>query len=269
MNNYSLRHKEKKIRLFSNAFLGVLTVVSMLVIVKIIFPNSLSGVFDFALVPFWKGKNFAVSKIVNSAELLRSKKALINENNNLKAQIQLNKLQLLSLDLFKQENIHLKELFDRQSLDVGNTVLGVVLARPSVSIYDTFVIDVGDKSGIKKDSYAYVEGNIFIGKIAEVYENKSLVKLFSSPGEIMRVSIGIENVLANAEGAGGGNFIAKLPRGVSIEKGDIITIPNISARIFAVVEEIESNPSDPFITILFKNPVNMNKIKWVQVVTRE
>jgi len=83
------------------------------------------------------------------------------------------------------------------------------------------------------------------------------------------VSIGPENIAAEAIGRGGGNFIVKLPRGVGVEKGDIITMPDISARIFAVVEEIESNPSDPFVTILFKNPVNFNEIKWVQVIKSE
>lgn len=272
MSNYPLHHKERSLpaqagnRLFTKVFLGVLLVVLILALVQIFFPNSLSGISNFVSTPFWKSKNFAVSKVTNSAELLRSKKALIEENNNLRAEIELNNLKLLSLDLFKEENIRLKELFDRQVPGIEDSVLGVVLARPSASLYDTFIIDVGERSGVRKDDNVFVDGNIFIGRIDKVNKNTSLVKLFSSPGEITQISIGLENVSANAEGIGGGNFIAKLPRGIGIEEGDIITMPDISVKVFAVVEEIDADPSDPFLTVLFKNPVNLNDIKWVQVL---
>jgi len=267
MSNYLLHHKEKGKHLFTKAFVGVLLVALILALVQIVFPKSLSGVSNFVSAPFWKSKNFAVSKIVNSAGLLRSKKALIEANNDLKAQIESNDLVLLSLDLFKEENIRLKELFDRQIPDTEDSVLGVVLARPSASMYDTLIIDVGSGSGVRKDNYVYIAGDIFIGKIDEIYKKTSLVRLFSSPGEVTQVGVGLESISANAEGIGGGNFIAKLPRGIGIEEGDIVTMPDVSLKVFAVVEEIDVDPSDPFLTALFKNPVNINDIKWVQVIT--
>ncbi|MFQ5661873.1 MAG: rod shape-determining protein MreC [Candidatus Paceibacteria bacterium] len=273
MNNYPLHHKERGLsaqagnRLFTKVFLGVLLVVLILALVQIIFPNSLSGVSNFVAAPFWKSKNFTVSKVANSAELLRSKRSLIEENNNLKAEIELNNLKLLSLDLFKEENIRLKELFDRQISSTDNSILGVVLVRPSASLYDTLVIDVGAESDVSEGDYVFVSGDIFIGRINEVYKNTSLVKLFSSPGEITQVRVGLDGVSASAEGVGGGNFIAELPRGIGIEEGDMVVMPNISTRVFAVVEEIDADPSDPFLTVLFKNPINLNDIKWVQVLT--
>lgn len=160
----------------------------------------------------------------------------------------------------------LKELLGRETFNIKDAVLGAVLARPNVSPYDTFVIDIGKSSGIQKDDNVFVQGNVFIGKIDEVNKNTSTVILFSSPGQITQVSIGLQNISANAKGRGGGNFIVELPRGTEVEKGDIVTMLGIDIKLFAVVEEIESNPSDPFITILFKNPINMNDVKWVQVV---
>lgn len=268
MNNYSPHHKKIKRGLFTKTFTIILFAAGILIAVAIFFPNLLSNGTHFVSIPFWKVKNSITEGLASSAKLLASKKALVAENRNLRKKIEEAKFKLLEAQLLKQENISLKELFNRQILDVENTILAAVLAKPPSSLYDTFVIDVGSDAGIRKGDNVVAFGNIFIGTVDKVNRSTSVVKLFSSPGELTTVSIGEDNITANAEGKGGGNFIVKLPRGIGIEKGDIVTIPNINARIFAVVEKIESDPSDPFLTALFKNPVNMNNIKWVQVVTQ-
>jgi rod shape-determining protein MreC len=266
MSNYLLHHKERKSGLFNKFFVGILIVIGIIIILRIFFPNVLTSTSQFISMPFWKAKNSSVEGVVNSSQLLRSKRSLIFENDNLKAQIEESAFKLFELELLKEENKSLKELLGRETFNEDDTVLGAVLARPNVSPYDTFVIDAGSDSNIKKGNDVFVAGDIFIGKISEVYSNTSTVTLFSSPGEITPVSIGLQNISANAIGRGGGNFIVELPRGTEVEKGDIVTMPGIDTKVFAVVEEIEANPSDPFITTLFKNPINMNDVKWVQVV---
>lgn len=266
MSNYLLHHKEKKQGLFTKAFVVILLIVVIIVAIRIFFPNTFTSSLQFIISPFWKAKNSSVEGVVNSSQLLRSKRSLIFENDNLKAKIKEAEFKLLEFEFLKQENESLKELLGRKTFDKDGAVLGAVLARPNVSPYDTFVIDIGENSGIQKGDNVFVQSNVFIGEINEVYKNTSMVELFSSPGKITQVSIGSQNISANAVGRGGGNFIVELPRGTEVEKGDTVTIPNIDIRLFAVVEEIESDPSSPFVTILFKNPVNMNDIKWVQVV---
>ena len=269
MNNYLLHHKEKGNRLFNKVFVSILIVIAIIIIVRIFFPNTFTNSLQYISSPFWKAKNSSVEGVINSSQLLRSKRSLVFENDNLKTQIRESEFKLLEFEFLKQENRSLKELLSREVFDIKNTILGAVLARPNVSPYDTFVIDIGESSNIKKGESAYVSGNVFIGKIDKVYKNTSTVKLFSSPGEITPVSIGLQNISANAEGRGGGNFIVRLPRGTEVEKGDIITMPDINIKLFAIVEEIKADPSDPFVTILFKNPININDIKWVQVVKSE
>ena len=244
----------------------VLVIIAIIIIVRIFSPSAFTNSAQFVSMPFWKAKNSSVEGVVNSSQLLRSKRSLIFENDNLKAQIKSIEFELFELGLLRQENESLKELLGRETFDTSSAILGAVLARPNVSPYDTFVIDIGSSSGIKKGNDVFVKGDIFIGRISEVFSNTSTVTLFSSPGQITQITIGLQNISANAEGRGGGNFIVELPRGIDVEKGDIVTMPNIDTKLFAVVEEIEANPSDPFITILFKNPVNMNDVKWVQVI---
>ncbi len=267
MSNYLLHHKEKKQGLFTKTFVVVLLVIVIIVAVRIIFPNTFTSSLQFISSPFWKAKNSSVEGVVNSSQLLRSKRSLVFENDNLKAQIRASEFKLLEFEFLNQENESLKELLGREIFNVKDAVLGAVLARPNVSPYDTFIIDIGESSGIKKGDSVFVQGNVFIGKVDEVNKNTSVVTLFSSPGQVTPVSIGLQGISANAKGRGGGNFIVELPRGTEVEKGDIVTMPSIDIKLFAIVEEIDGDPSDPFITILFKNPVNMNDIKWVQVIT--
>ncbi|MBT3282591.1 rod shape-determining protein MreC [bacterium] len=266
MSNYLLHHKEKKEGLFTKAFVVVLLVVVIIVVIRILFPNTFTSSLQSVSSPFWKAKNSSVEGVVNSSQLLRSKRSLIFENDNLKTKIEETEFKLLEFNFLSQENDSLKELLGRKTFDKDDAVLGAVLARPNVSPYDTFIIDIGKNSGIQKGDSVFVQGDVFIGKISEVNKNTSTAVLFSSPGEITQVSIGLQNISANAKGRGGGNFIVELPRGTEVEKGDVVTMPGIDTKLFAVVEEIEANPSSPFTTILFKNPVNMNDIKWVQVV---
>jgi rod shape-determining protein MreC len=266
MSNYLLHHKEKKQRLFTKTFVAVLLIIVIIIATRIFFPNTLTSSLQFISSSFWKAKNSSIEGIVNSSQLLRSKRSLIFENDNLRTEIKKTGFKLLEFEFLNQENDSLKELLGRKTFDKDNAILSAVLARPKVSPYDTFIIDIGKSSDIQKGDSVFAQGNVFIGKIDEVNKNTSTVKLFSSPGEITQVFIGLQNISANAKGRGGGNFIVELPRGSEVEKGDIVTIPNIDIQLFAVVEEIEANPSDPFVTILFKNPVNMNDVKWVQVV---
>ena len=244
----------------------ILIIVVIIAVIRIVFPDAFTSTTQFISSPFWKAKNSSVEGVINSSQLIRSKRSLVFENDNLRKQIRETEFKLLEFEFLNQENEELKELLGRKTFEKDNAVLGAVLSRPNVSLYDTFIIDIGEDSGVQVEDHVFVSGNIFIGEITEVYKNTSTVKLFSSPGQVTPVSIGLQSISVNAVGRGGGNFIVELPRGTEVEKGDIVTMPGIDVKLFAVVEEIESHPSDPFITILFKNPVNMNDIKWVQVV---
>lgn len=269
MSNYLQHHKEKKKGLFTKTFIVVLIVSMIIITVRIFVPNLFTDISQSMSVLFWKNKNSSVENITNSAQFLRSKKSLIAENNELTLKVKELEFNLLELDFLKQENEFIKKFFGRETFNMENSILGLVLSRPNVSPYDTFVIDIGKNSGIKENNNVYVDGNILIGKVDKVYKNTSIVKLFSSPGEINQVFIGLQNILANAIGRGGGNFIVELPRGSEIKEGDIVTMQGIDIKLFAIVEEVENNSSNPFITIFFKNPVNLNNIKWVIVKKQE
>lgn len=223
----------------------ILAIASILIVLYFLAPQALSSFFTMLVRPFWS----IDAEDQEIAELRRK----LHENESKYAQ---------ALHLVK-ENEELKELLGRT--DESEKVLAVVLKKPPLSAYDVFVLDVGDSHGIKKGNRVYALGSIPIGEIAEVNGNTSKARLYSSSGEKFDILIGDENIQASAIGKGGGTFEVSLPHETEVEKGDKVMIPSLSNGFVGHVEEIVSEPSHPFSTMLFRQPINMYEQKWVMV----
>ncbi len=199
------------------------------------------------------------------SSIFYSKSTLLEENDTLKKEIQDISLKLLDRNLLYEENLSLKERLGRSGN--GQTVVARVIAKPPLSLYDTLVVDAGSKEGIKGGEKVLYGDNIVIGEVAEVFGKTSKVRLFSSPGENINVTIGKHAVPAIAVGAGGGNFEIKIPRGTPISLGDSVLAPSIMPYFLGVIEYIESKESDPFERVLFKEPISPLEIETVEILT--
>ena len=226
--------------------------------------SAFSSALNFIMTPVWEIKEY-VSDTGNSFSAgFYSKKSLILENRRLEEELDIARFKLLDRNLLFEENLELKEFLGRGV--TGHTVFATVLVKPNRSLYDTFIIDVGDNAGIKNGNRVMYGGNVVIGKIVEVFSRTSKVLLLSSPGEFIDVVVGDDNIATVAYGRSSGNFELELPRDTNVQKGDMVVIPNIVPYVLGKVEHVESNSSNPFKKIFFKNPVNIFKIKWVEVI---
>jgi cell shape-determining protein MreC len=248
------------------------TLFSAIIAIFLIYIFLFTGVFDafsklvnVAAIPIWKVQEYTGNLFRDAQAVFLSKKALLEKNKKLKENLEIASYKLLDRNILLEENIEFKELLGRDA--VGQTVFAVVLANPNRSLYDTLIIDVGKNAGIKKGDKVIYGGTIMIGEIVDVFDRSSKVLLLSSPGEEVNVIVGDENISTVAYGRGGGNFKLSLPRDVSVKEGDIVSVPGISSRVLGAIEYTETQPSDPFKHFLFKSPVNIFKIKWVEVIT--
>jgi len=243
---------------------GVFVIFFMYVVLFTrVFDVSSSSV-GFLAVPIWKTQDFIVNTWDNIQIGFLSKKTILIENKRLKEDVAIASVKLLDRNLLFEENIELKELLGRDVTE--QTVFATVLTKPNRSLYDTLIIDVGKNAGIVKGDKVLYGGTIVIGKIVEVLKNSSKVLLLSSPREVVDVIVGNNNIETLAYGRGGGVFELELPRDTEVKIGDVIAIPGIISRVLGTVEHIETKPSNPFKTILFKGPVNIFELKWVEVV---
>ena len=231
--NYELKssiHKEK----FSLPLKIVSVIVLVLVILHLFVPTLLSNIFTVIAKPFWS---------IDKGVAVETQNAIITQ--------------------LEKENQELKEILGRN--ETKDFVLAYILKKPPFTAYDSFVLDVGTKQGIKIGNKVYAMGNILIGDILEVSGSSSKVRLYSSYGTKYEIFIGKENIQAIALGRGGGTFETVIPRDVKVREGDIITIPDISNTVFGTVGTLITDPARAFSTVIFSQPLNIYEQKWVLI----
>lgn len=249
-----------------------LKIISIILLFILLFFIARIGVFKETLnkfaLPFWKFDAYAGGEFSSLFSIIRSKKSLILENRRLNGELDKTKSEMLIYEELQKENQDLKALLGRDDVKKG-LVLGAVLVKPSISPFDVVIIDIGKDKGVEKGDRVLYQGTIIIGEIDEALANSSKVKMYSSPGEKFIAFIGPKSIQVEAEGLGGGNFMAKLPREMLINKGDMAIVPGIATSVFGFVERVESNPADSFQKVLFKNSVNLAEMKWVEVEVKK
>jgi cell shape-determining protein MreC len=216
---------------------------------------------------FWKSKIVVSDGIVDSSYLIRTKESVFNRNRELVIEnINLNN-QILDYQILKDENIKLKELLGRIPQQ-HNFILANILLKPNNSPYDTIVIDIGQNLDIKEGSKVYANGITPIGEVDKVYADTASVTLYSSPGKKILGIIEGSELSSNVEliGRGGGNFEMTVPVDLTVEKGKNILLPNIETEIVAITEDIISASNDPVKKFILRSPVNVQDLKWVQVL---
>lgn len=257
-----LHDKKNKIKKF--LFTGLLVVVFVYTILFTGLFDKISYSFGYIASPVWSAQGIILDIWDNIRTPFLAKKTLLEENKKLRDNVAIASAKLLDRNLLFEENIELKELLGR---DINEqTVFASVLTKPNRSVYDTIVIDVGENAGIKEGDSVLYGGTIVIGRVSEVLKHTSKVTLLSSPGEVIDIIVGNKNITTTAYGRGGGGFKFEIPRDIEVDIGDVISVPGMVPRVLGKVEYIESRPSDPFKTILFKGPVNIFELKWVEVL---
>lgn len=250
-------HRSRVTTLFISA------VIFLLFLIHYIFPGAYAGLFYPVTSFFWKSETGTLGFFGHMAQLVVSKYSLVKENERLTQEVASRDGSMLLLNSLKDENETLKTSLGRTGK--GNDILGVVLSRPPVSVYDTLVIDIGRSDGVDIGNKVYTDGDTLIGDIIEVYDHQSKVSLFSTPGREISVLVGTSNVSAQAKGRGLGNFMINLPVEVGIQENDVILLSQIRPHTFGIVEKILVDSSDSLQTILFKSPVNINSLRFVEV----
>ena len=264
----SIRWQRKR-KLFIGAFIAGLVIVSIFLRFNIFSP--ISSFFHRLAVPIWKIENSVKDTFSSRQFLVQSKKSLFDENKLLQKRLEEYRVDVLYKKILFDENQKLKEILGRvPEITSGENgqefILGVILAKPNRSPYDTLVIDLGKNADIKVGDNVFAQGSILIGRVEEVFKTSSKIKLFSTAGEKLDVVLSEQNIHTTLTGRGGGNFEMTLPRDVEIKEGADVIFPSINSYLVALVKKINYDPRDPFQKILLISPVNIQHLKFVEVL---
>ncbi len=221
--------------------------------------NSLYSLSENIGARIWPYSN----SLKNDQSIFKTNASLLNENNYLRDQLEELNAKLADNEILSDENLKLKEILGRK--EDKNFILGAILTKPNQSVFDTLIVDIGSDAGIREGERVFAYGNILIGQVSEVFAKTSRVKLFSSPGQKVDVILSGKDIYAQALGRGGQNFEITLPRDAEVVKGAEVALPGMTTSVLGIIEEIISDPRDPFQKVLLRSPINIQELKFVQI----
>jgi cell shape-determining protein MreC len=261
--NYLLKSSSVRERKKQNTKKNLFILVFLLLIILVLSVKPVRNSLFFISSPIWKLQNSISNS--NFFQYFKFKSSLINEKIFLEQQLFLAGEAISLNGILQEENNLLKSLLERQDTNL-NTTLAVVLAKPPQTIYDLLIIDIGGNKGVRVGDKVMANGHVYIGEIEEVFPSSAKVRLYSSPGQKLSVALGQNAISVEAVGLGGGNFHILLPKEIEVREGDGITIPAINSNVFGIVEKVNNNDQDSLQKILFKSPVNISELRFVEVV---
>lgn len=193
----------------------------------------------------------------------REKDALVKENEILNEAISIMETKVLDRNLLAEKVTRLEEALGRVRSD--DRVVANVLVGAGQSPYDTLVIDVGEEEGVNTGNMVVYSGSGAIGEVVETSSYSAKIKLYSSPGEEHRVTVGSHYIPVLAVGRGMGNFEAKVPQDSAVSVGDyVVTVKG--NLVLGTVSSIEAKPAEPIKRIFFRVPFNITEIRSVEVI---
>ncbi len=227
----------------------------------------------FVLAPIFRtiarGPEWFQSKtkevVETSISSFTPKKIVLAQNAKLKESIQEYKAQLIELQILRDENAKLRTELSYVK-NPSEVIVAGILAKPSQSLYNSLVIDRGERSGITVGQLVVTQGILGLGKISSVSADTATVELFSGPQFDSNLVMKNQNITVPAKGKGGGNFEIHIPREIVVTDGDILALPEHPSMAVGVVKSIIFDPRDPFQTVLARTPVNIQELNFVEVV---
>ncbi|MFA6416006.1 MAG: rod shape-determining protein MreC [Candidatus Paceibacterota bacterium] len=200
-------------------------------------------------------------------QFFRFKKNLIADNKKLTEENTRLKNLWLANRKVEQENVELKKLVGLNKAQRA-PLLVEVLVKPITTPHDILLIDLGLEGAEKikvGDKVGSGGGSILLGEVAELFGQTAKVKMYSTFGSQIAVSVGPHHIPGIAVGQGSGNFSLSLPRGTEVVVGDPVTASTYHDFLLGSVGAAQSAYSNPYLKVMFRLPVNIYELKWVEV----
>lgn len=174
-----VKRKGERFTLPSKYLLFILTIICAGMVILTfntnIFSGPLNTVVGYVIVPFQEGISSVGGWLANRSEELVQIRALLSENEALKAQIDELTIENTTLQQERYELTNLRELYKLDSQYKGYEKVGArIIAKDAGNWFHTFVIDKGEEDGIAIDMNV-IAGSGLVGRVVDVGPNWSKV----------------------------------------------------------------------------------------------
>ncbi len=220
-------------------------------------------------IPFWHMAESVQSDASYMMQYVRPRKVLVSDILSLEKKLQDLSSASLEIDALRAENLRLKEELGRKESE--QKVIARVLSRPPAQIYDTLIVDVGEKDGVSLGDIVFAHGEYVVGTVTRVYTHTAVVTLLSAPGESRTVSVAgsdsesPEVFELHFTGIGGGGFKTQVPKHMMLKPGAPLALP-LSKTAFLGVLSTETIPESGSLKEVFATlPFSINALDWVSI----
>lgn len=209
----------------------------------------------FSLIPGSEG-------IIN---FFASRRALQRDNERLAGELIRLAEKSAALDALETENAALRQMASAAA-SMGSGVTAPVLSSLRASPYGTFVIGAGADDNIGEGSLVMTSGGFVIGRVVHADRRTAQVESVFAPEA--QTDLMVRELSFQAEGRGGGNARASVPRDSAIAIGDTATAGIFSGRPVGIIGHIESASSSAESIVYVRVPVNLDTLRFVYVLPR-
>lgn len=245
-----------------SAYKKHLLIVAGLLVGWLLF-SLLGGVIVSAISPVWRGENAVARALSSALASVKLHSTLVAENEALRARVASLELELSDAELALSQTHALAALLGRERHP--KETLATVLTRPPQSPYDLFVIDAGEADGLSVGLVVSLPEGPLLGTVSDVFGSSAKVKLFSTAGEKTSAVLERGRVPVELEGTGGGSFKILVPRDTVAMPGDRVLSADAAGNLLAVVQGVETGPTDSFKEILARSPANIFSVRLVSI----
>ncbi|MDK2949139.1 MAG: rod shape-determining protein MreC [Patescibacteria group bacterium] len=168
----------------------------------------------------------------------------------------------------QRENKFLKDSLGLKDYPEVSVISGRIISKDYLS--DNILINSGSKDGVKIGFPVVIGNNILIGRVSEVYNNYSRVKLLSLKDNLTDVSI--NGIVALAKGKGSEVIALEMfPRDKELKEGDIILTSSLGGNypaglVIGKVKNPKKIDNEPFQISEIEKAYNLFSIDRVSIL---
>lgn len=167
--------------------------------------------------------------------------------------------------LYQRINDLEQKISRKETLD--KTISANIVFGGGYLFSDSIFLDKGSEDGVEKGDFVIYKSFFALAKIEEVFSKYSKAAPFSVFGKKTTLRSGLEkNVLFEAEGRGGREIFASLPKGSGINAGDGVYIAENPQFLVGLVEIAEKKESRDFEEISIVFPFSLRSIAEADII---
>jgi len=237
--------------------------IVILFILDALFGGPLRLALQSGAATVWKVTASARNAITGSG-YFTSHRTLAQQNETLEEQLAASQSDAAAYQGLKEENDELRAFLHLASSTPGLTA--PIVSSFRASPYGTFMIGAGTADGVVPGSIVMSTEDFAIGTVTSAEVHTALVTGSFASGSSIDVLIGTTAAVAN--GRGGGNAIAMVPREASIHENDAVVAPSLGSHQIGIVGHVDDSASSAEQTVYIQLPINLSSLRYVYIIPK-